>query len=101
MLGSMHEIISRPQMFGAIIWRTAVNTLTSFIHNEPTSYSVIAEAKLNESFLKILERKIGLEPVAETEHVQSRKPMTDAQMWGQVPVDAIIPNPDTIYAVPN
>ena len=32
MLGSMHEIIAQPQMFGAIIWSTAVNTLTSFIH---------------------------------------------------------------------
>jgi len=87
-------------MFGAIIWSTAVNTLTSFIHNEPTSYSVIVEAKLNESFLKILEKKIGLQPVAESESVESRKQLAD-QIWDNVPLDAIIPHPDAIYAVPN
>jgi E3 ubiquitin-protein ligase HUWE1 len=55
------------------VWSMAVNVLTSFIHNEPTSYQVIAEAGLSDAFLET----VAAEPASE-ETAAAIASLTDA-----------------------
>ncbi|KAL4919991.1 hypothetical protein BDW62DRAFT_29548 [Aspergillus aurantiobrunneus] len=52
LLTSLRLVIENALIFGSHVWSNAVNILSSFIHNEPTSYQVIAEAGLSKSFLE-------------------------------------------------
>lgn len=52
LLTSLRLIFENAGVFGSHVWSGAVNILSSFIHNEPTSYAVIAEAGLSKSFLQ-------------------------------------------------
>ncbi|KAL4932739.1 E3 ubiquitin-protein ligase TOM1 [Aspergillus undulatus] len=54
LLTSLRLVIENAQVFGSHVWSNAVNILSSFIHNEPTSYQVIAEAGLSKSFLEAI-----------------------------------------------
>ncbi|KAJ5762426.1 uncharacterized protein N7511_005808 [Penicillium nucicola] len=51
LLTSLRLVFENARVFGSHVWSTAVNILSSFIHNEPTSYAVIAEAGLSKSLL--------------------------------------------------
>jgi E3 ubiquitin-protein ligase HUWE1 len=62
LLTSLHTILSNARIFGSTVWSTAVTILTTFIHNEPTSYQVIAEAGLSAAFLET----VAGEPAAES-----------------------------------
>ncbi|KAF2428697.1 hypothetical protein EJ08DRAFT_315920 [Tothia fuscella] len=55
-LDGLKQIISGADLFGANVWSGAVNIFSTFIHNEPTSYSVIAESRLGETFLEAITR---------------------------------------------
>ncbi|KAF3048230.1 hypothetical protein E8E12_011364 [Didymella heteroderae] len=52
LLAALRTVLSNASIFGSTVWSMAVNVLTSFIHNEPTSYQVIAEAGLSDAFLE-------------------------------------------------
>ncbi|KAI9760741.1 MAG: GTPase-activating protein [Chaenotheca gracillima] len=52
LLGGLRSVISNPKTYGSTVWSGAVNILTSFINNEPTSYAVIAEAGLSDCLLE-------------------------------------------------
>jgi E3 ubiquitin-protein ligase HUWE1 len=52
LLEGLRSVLANGKIFGSTIWSGAVNILSSFIHNEPTSYAVIAEAGLSNSFLE-------------------------------------------------
>ncbi|KAL4780721.1 hypothetical protein BJX76DRAFT_360559 [Aspergillus varians] len=52
LLTSLRLVIENALIFGSHVWSNAVNILSSFIHNEPTSYQIIAEAGLSKSFLE-------------------------------------------------
>ncbi len=52
LLGGLRTVISNAKVFGSSVWSSAVNILNNFIHNEPTSYAVIAEAGLSKSLLE-------------------------------------------------
>ncbi|KAB8216542.1 hypothetical protein BDV33DRAFT_194313 [Aspergillus novoparasiticus] len=52
LLTSLRLVFENARVFGSHVWSNAVNILSSFIHNEPTSYAVIAEAGLSKSFLQ-------------------------------------------------
>lgn len=52
LLGALKTVITHPKVFGSSVWSGAVNILSSFIHNEPTSYGIIAEAGLSRGFLE-------------------------------------------------
>lgn len=52
LLTSLRLVFENARIFGSNVWSNAVNILSSFIHNEPTSYAVIAEAGLSKSFLE-------------------------------------------------
>ena len=57
LLGGLRTVIVNPISFGSNIWSGAVNIMSSFIHNEPTSYAVISEAGLSKGLLETLSRK--------------------------------------------
>ncbi|KAL8937155.1 MAG: hypothetical protein Q9216_004568 [Gyalolechia sp. 2 TL-2023] len=52
LLGGLKSVIINSSTFGSSVWSGAVNILSSFIHNEPTSYGIIAEAGLSKGFLE-------------------------------------------------
>ncbi|KAI9875937.1 MAG: hypothetical protein M1830_007716 [Pleopsidium flavum] len=52
LLSALRVVLGNAKVFGSNVWSGAVNILSSFIHNEPTSYAVIAEAGLSKGFLE-------------------------------------------------
>ncbi|KAF7592465.1 hypothetical protein BBP40_000246 [Aspergillus hancockii] len=76
LLTSLRLVFENARIFGSHVWSNAVNILSSFIHNEPTSYAVIAEAGLSKSFLEavthsaVKQERLPVETVVETEGVE-------------------------------
>lgn len=62
LLNGLRTVLSNARIYGSTVWSTAVLILTTFIHNEPTSYQVIAEANLSAAFLE----SVAGEPAAES-----------------------------------
>ncbi|MCJ1392495.1 hypothetical protein MMC18_005362 [Xylographa bjoerkii] len=54
LLSGLRQVLANATVFGSNVWSGAVNILSSFIHNEPTSYAVIAEAGLSKNFLQAI-----------------------------------------------
>ena len=54
LLSGLRNVIINPTLFGSSVWSGAVNIMSSFIHNEPTSYAIISEAGLSKGFLEAL-----------------------------------------------
>lgn len=54
LLSGLHTVIINTRVFGSSVWSGAVNIMSSFIHNEPTSYAVISEAGLSRGFLEAI-----------------------------------------------
>jgi E3 ubiquitin-protein ligase HUWE1 len=54
LLTALRLVFENAKIFGSHVWSGAVNILSSFIHNEPTSYAVIAEAGLSKSLLEAI-----------------------------------------------
>ncbi|KAI9677149.1 MAG: E3 ubiquitin- protein ligase upl1 [Trizodia sp. TS-e1964] len=77
LLEALRSIISNAKVFGAVVWSGAVNVLNSFIHNEPTSYAVIAEAGLSQAFLEsVTGREFSLPAPS---HVENSSPLNNDQ----------------------
>ena len=57
LLSGLRTVIVYPRLFGSSVWSGAVNIMSSFIHNEPTSYAVISEAGISKGFLETLSTK--------------------------------------------
>lgn len=51
LLAGLKIVIANPKVFGSSIWSGAINIMSNFIHNEPTSYAVISEAGLSSGLL--------------------------------------------------
>ncbi|KAF1917118.1 hypothetical protein BDU57DRAFT_548679 [Ampelomyces quisqualis] len=62
LLNGLRTVLSNARIYGSTVWSTAVTILTGFVHNEPTSYQVIAEANLSAAFLE----SVAGEPAAES-----------------------------------
>jgi E3 ubiquitin-protein ligase HUWE1 len=58
LLKSVHKIMENRSIFGPSIVSLAINIMATFIHNEPTSLTIIQEAKLPEAFYKSLDASI-------------------------------------------
>ncbi|KAH9963908.1 hypothetical protein BC827DRAFT_99895 [Russula dissimulans] len=63
LLKSIKKIIEHRNLFGPNVLPIAINILATFVHNEPTSLTVIQEAGVPEAFYRAVEA--GLEPVIE------------------------------------
>ncbi|EED24438.1 ubiquitin-protein ligase (Tom1), putative [Talaromyces stipitatus ATCC 10500] len=57
LLTALRLVFENAKIFGSHVWSGAVSILSSFIHNEPTSYAVIAEAGLSKSLLEAITLK--------------------------------------------
>ncbi|KEQ69691.1 hypothetical protein M436DRAFT_55096 [Aureobasidium namibiae CBS 147.97] len=67
LLGALRTIFDNAPVFGSNVWSGAMNILSSFIHNEPTSYQVIAEAGLSKGFLEaVTQQPITNKPDVDT-----------------------------------
>ena len=59
LLSGLHTVILNGKIFGAAVWSGAINIMSTFIHNEPTSYAVISEAGLSKGFLDAITTRTG------------------------------------------
>lgn len=75
LLGGLRTVILNAKVFGSSVWSGAVNIMSNFIHNEPTSYAVIAEAGLSKGLLTA----ITLQPFPEAKRSATEAPATNTQ----------------------
>lgn len=54
LLDALRQIISQPSEYGSAVWSAAVAVVVNFIHHEPTSYAILAEAGLSQAFVDCL-----------------------------------------------
>ncbi|KAG0268219.1 hypothetical protein BGZ95_002557, partial [Linnemannia exigua] len=55
---TLRDIMETPAALGNSIYAHAINTMTSFIHNEPTCLSILQEAKIPQTLLASLSKDI-------------------------------------------
>lgn len=125
LLTSLRLVFENARIFGSHVWSNAVNILSSFIHNEPTSYAVIAEAGLSRSLLAaVMGRELhvkekppavepedaNVEPAAQapaeapasaTESKKESRQYTLARPRGTPLAPGIIPAGDALACVPS
>lgn len=104
MLGALRTVISRAKVFGSNVWSGAVNTVSNFIHNEPTSFQVVAEAGLAKGILEtITTSTLPDEVPADFEPKVSFEPDPVEVVNGEVKhpkVEGILPVGETICDIP-
>lgn len=104
MLGALRIVIEHAHIFGSNVWSSALGIMSSFIHNEPTSYQVIGEAGLSKSLLEsITGTKIP-------DELDGDLSLTASDLPGNVPVkdgnimfpsvNGILPVAETMVDVP-
>ncbi|KAK6395996.1 hypothetical protein LTR65_010105 [Meristemomyces frigidus] len=105
MLGALKTVISNAKIFGSNVWGGSVNIMSSFIHSEPTSYSVVGEAGLPKAFLEavigeaIPDLPVGDEdPSFETIDVPDTIEMIDGEP--QYPTVNMLPVGETMCDIP-
>lgn len=64
LLTALREVMENAKIFGANTWSGAINVLSSFIHNEPTSYAIIVEAGLSKTLLECISQETLPEDVS-------------------------------------
>ncbi|KAK9237994.1 hypothetical protein V1525DRAFT_132241 [Lipomyces kononenkoae] len=67
-LGSLKKIISNSSLFGTNIVSCAIDMMSTFIHNEPTSYNIISESKLPQVFVDYIPELIKLSKTTSIPH---------------------------------
>jgi E3 ubiquitin-protein ligase HUWE1 len=104
MLGALQTVIARASVFGSNVWSGAVNTVSNFIHNEPTSYQVVAEAGLAKGILETITKSTLPDEVpADFEPTVSFEPEPVEVVNGEVrlpKVGGILPVGETICDIP-
>ncbi|EKG21644.1 HECT domain-containing protein [Macrophomina phaseolina MS6] len=66
LLAGLRTVLAEAPIFGSTVWSMTVNILANFIHHEPTSYAIIAEAGLSKTFLETVTQRPIEEKPAET-----------------------------------
>ncbi|KAG0374801.1 hypothetical protein BGX24_009910 [Mortierella sp. AD032] len=59
---TLKKIMESPAALGAAIYAHAINTMASFIHNEPTSLAILQEANIPQTLLASLSKEIPISP---------------------------------------
>ncbi|KKY22180.1 putative ubiquitin-protein ligase [Phaeomoniella chlamydospora] len=70
LLAAFKSILEHGQEFGSHVWSSVVKVTSSFLHNEPTSYTVLAEADLPQTFLASIGAPIPPRPTPVSEQSQ-------------------------------
>jgi E3 ubiquitin-protein ligase HUWE1 len=89
---SIMLIMEHRALFGSSVLPLAINIMTTFIHNEPTSLHVIQEAKLPEVFYSAIES--GLEPIMEV--IQSVPNAMGALCLNQAGANQLLDRPQVL-----
>lgn len=71
LLSGLKTVITNAPIFGSNVWSGAVNIMSAFIHNEPTSFAVIAEAGLSKGLLEAITSRTFPENKAPTTGTES------------------------------
>ena len=71
LLNGLRVTILNARIFGAAIWSGAVNIMSSFIHNEPTSYAIISESGLSKSLIEAISGRLD-ESTDDLNHTNNR-----------------------------
>ena len=125
LLSGLQTVIVNAKVFGSSVWSGAVNIMSSFIHNEPTSYAVIAEAGLSKGLLEAItsepvkdsgspnseaQRLVSLqsrlmshETDEDTEQARSRAQQIEARLQrseDNILAQGILPATDAIVTIP-
>ncbi|KAI5300756.1 hypothetical protein KEM55_005199, partial [Ascosphaera atra] len=127
LLNALKVIIENPTVWGAQIWSHAIGIMSNFLNNEPTSYQVIAEAGLSQSFLgSVMGRPFALseEALASTTNTDTasdqfetrpgfvpskkkpqnpddiKKMLVGEKRGGQKPASGILPSSEAMVAIP-
>ncbi|KAF1938115.1 hypothetical protein EJ02DRAFT_32594 [Clathrospora elynae] len=103
LLSGLRIVLSNAKIYGSTVWSMAVTILTSFIHNEPTSYQVIAEAGLSEAFLETVAGEPASESTAAAvnEHENASTPATyPPREAGKPLAEGILPVAEAISTLP-
>ncbi|KAK9489405.1 hypothetical protein V1508DRAFT_464960 [Lipomyces doorenjongii] len=67
-LSSIKKIVSNSSLFGTNIVSCAIDMMSTFIHNEPTSYTIISESKLPQVFVDSIPELIKLSKTTSIPH---------------------------------
>ncbi|KAF9096459.1 hypothetical protein BGX23_011187 [Mortierella sp. AD031] len=59
---TLKKIMEAPTALGAAVYAHSMNTMASFIHNEPTSLAILQEANIPQTFLASLSKEIPTSP---------------------------------------
>lgn len=89
---SITLIMENRALFGPSILPMAINIMTAFIHNEPTSLHVLQEARVPEAFYETVES--GLEPVLEV--IQSVPNALGALCLNQAGASQLVERPQVL-----
>ncbi|KAF2272792.1 uncharacterized protein EI97DRAFT_196139 [Westerdykella ornata] len=94
LLGGLKTVLRNPRTYGSTVWSSSVNILTSFIHNEPTSYAIIAEAGLSEAFLETVSQRTPPDDSRQRTDTTTNSSKLDSELEG------IIAVPEAISSLP-
>lgn len=103
LLGALRTVIGNANVFGSNVWSAAVNIMSSFIHNEPTSYQVIAEAGLSKGFLEAIMQSPMPQDTSEDGEINETFNVIDPQKplpSDQDPLTGILPVGETMVDIP-
>lgn len=105
LLAGLRTVLAEAPIFGSTVWSMTVNILANFIHHEPTSYAIIAEAGLSKTFLEtVTQRPIDEKPAEAptTENVAEVPSQSDAPVVAteEKKSDDQDPNPITTGILP-
>ena len=123
LLSGLRTVITNATIFGSAVWSGAINIMSVFIHNEPTSYAVISEAGLSKGLLEAVAlqsghehpMKIYLDFINETDvsgpgltgassvnisRFMRDDPSRTKRLAKFAPIQGILPNSDAILGVP-
>ncbi|KAF1812603.1 hypothetical protein P152DRAFT_482087 [Eremomyces bilateralis CBS 781.70] len=100
LLSALRTVLRNASTYGSNAWSSAATILSNFIHNEPTSYAVIAEAGLSKELLEAVTRQpIGDDPES-TGEVESSAVSAGAAGDRKTEATGILPVAEAITAVP-
>lgn len=83
LLAGLRTVLAEAPVFGSTVWSMTVNILANFIHHEPTSYQIIAEAGLSKTFLETVTQSTIEDKPAEPSTAES---VTETPSQSDVPV---------------
>lgn len=84
LLQAVKDVLVAAPVFGNAVWSATVSILSSFIHNEPTSYAIVHEAALSQALL----RAVGGTVEEPTKKTDDQSPQAEGSSRDREPATA-------------